>query len=250
MGDKTEIEWADGTINFAWGCTHVSAGCKNCYMFRQSPWFGRDPSKFTVLNFKNIVKKLRSYKKKGIKIIFVNSMTDTFHKDADLRVVKTWFDLMKSYPEMEFLVLTKRIAKAKQFFDYYACPENVWIGTSIENRGALHRLQTLKKIQAGIRFVSFEPLLAGMGDIDLSDMQWVIVGGESGAKAKIRPFDLDWARKIRDQCAALKIPYFYKQSGGFKKEKGVWGSNVLDGKKHLEMPVKLSSKESSMVEEK
>lgn len=247
MGTDTFIEWADGTLGFAWGCTKVSSGCKECYMFRMSPMYGRDPTKFTPRKLENVAKDLQKLQRNKKEIIFVNSMTDTFHEDVDFELISSWFDMMSQYPEMQFLILTKRIKKAKDFFDQYPCPDNVWIGTSIENRGALHRLHTLKKIDSKIKFVSFEPLIADMGELDLSGLQWVIVGGESGAKDKIRLFDVQWARNIRDQCKKAGIPFFYKQSGGNKKNDSVWGTNILDGHKYLEMPILLSSKESTIL---
>ena len=247
LGTDTYIEWADATLGFAWGCTKVSSGCKECYMYRMSPGYGRDPNQFTPRKIENVAKDLQKLQRNNKRVIFVNSMTDTFHEDASFELIKNWFDMMCQYPEMQFLILTKRIKKARDYFEENPCPENVWIGTSIENRGALHRLHTLKKIKCNTRFVSFEPLIADMGELDLAGLQWVIVGGESGAKDKIRDFDVQWARDIRDQCGAVGIPFFYKQSGGNKKENNVWGTNILDGKKHLEIPVALSSKESTVI---
>lgn len=208
--------------------------------------YGRDPEKVTVRKIENVIKDLKKIKKQNKNIVFVNSMTDTFHESLDFKLIKSWFDLMEQYPEQQFLILTKRIKRAKDYFDEYPCPPNVWIGTSIENRGALHRLHTLKKIKASIKFVSFEPLIKDLGEIDLQGLQWVIVGGESGAQDKIREFDLDWARNIRDEAAKHSIPFFFKQTGGNKKNDGVWGTNFLDGKKYLEMPIKLTSKESTL----
>jgi len=247
MGTNTFIEWADATLNFAWGCTKVSSGCKECYMYRLSGLAHRDPTKFTPLIIENRIKALRDFDRQGKQIIFVNSMTDTFHEEASFDLINSWFRIMSGFPGMQFLILTKRIKKAKDYFEENPCPHNVWIGTSIENKGALHRLRTLKKIDAKIKFVSFEPLLEDMGMLDLDGLQWVIVGGESGAKDKIRKFDVQWARNIRDQCVSVAIPFFYKQSGGNKKNDNVWGTNVLDGQKYLEMPISLSSKESTVV---
>lgn len=136
MGTDTFIEWADATLNFAWGCTQVSSGCDNCYMFRMSGMYGRDPAKFTPLKIEGRLTALKKFEKENKKIIFVNSMTDTFHEEATPELIKSWFEIMKTYPKMQFLILTKRISKAKKFFDEYTCPDNVWMGTSIENRGS------------------------------------------------------------------------------------------------------------------
>ena len=249
MGNETLIEWADATLGTAWGCTKVSPGCDNCYMYRMSPMYGRDPSAFNLRKIVNIEMSLRQLAKKGKLIVFVNSMTDTFHEKASFELIKSWFDLFKEEPH-QFLILTKRINKAYNFFKEYPCPDNCWIGTSIEGKNALHRLRKLKRIDAKIKYVSFEPMIEDVGNVDLSGIQWAIVGGESGAKDKIRPFNTDWAINIRDLCKRDNVPFFYKQSGGNRKINGVWGSDMLHGKKYLEMPVLLATKDSSVIEKR
>jgi len=249
--DQTLIEWTDATLNTAWGCTKVSEGCKNCYMYRLSRPFGRDPDVPTELNFENTKKRLAKTVKNGAKVIFVNSMTDTFHKDYSYDTIKTWIDLFAEYKDIQFQVLTKRIERALEYSEKYGIPDNVWIGTSIENNRQLHRLSTLKSIKAKIRFISFEPLLESIPNADLSEIQWVIVGGESDFKNP-RPFLEDWAREIRDQCGKYKVPFFFKQMGGTKKithADGVktWGGNTIDGKKYQQMPVLLGLKESTIL---
>ena len=162
------------------------------------------------------------------------------------------FRLVASIPLLQFL--SKRINRAYNYFKTHECPDQCWIGTSVEDARQIHRIEKLKKIKTKIRFVSFEPLLADIPSIDLSGLQWVIVGGESDQSAP-REFKEEWAIHIRDACKKDKIPFFYKQFGGkrkkyeenldgtFKKNK-VWGSNILDGKKYLETPIALSTKES------
>ena len=252
MGEATEIEWADRTVNFAWGCTKVSVGCDKCYMFRLSRIYGRS-TVFTPRKLERAEADIRKWKTPSI--VFVNSMTDTFHEDAPYELIDSWFDVMRKYSQHQYIILTKRINKAYQYFKTRDCPDQCWIGTSIENSSQLHRLRTLKKIKTKIRFVSFEPLLADIQNADFSGLQWVIVGGESDQSAP-REFKEEWAIHIRDSCREHDIPFFYKQFGGkrksfeenldgTKKKNKVWGTNILDGKKYLEMPIALSTKEST-----
>jgi len=242
MGENTAIEWADNTINFFMGCSKVSKGCENCYMFRALAYTKFNPSQITKTNWFNIEKKLKSWKPS---IIFVNSMSDTFHESINNEDEIEMFSIMWSYPQHQFIVLTKRINKAYNYFKKQMCPNNVWIGTSIEDRSQLHRLDKLKKIEANIKFLSCEPLLESLGDVDLSGISWVIVGGESDFKNP-RPFDIAWAKDLLLQCQELNIPYFFKQTGGRKKIDGHWGSDLIDGKKYQEMPIKLASKPSTV----
>lgn len=244
MGETTGIEWADFTLNTAWGCTKVSPGCEKCYMFRLSYIFRRDPS-FNPRPFENIVRDLNKIKKPSI--CFLNSMTDTFHEDAETELIEEWFKILQEYNQHTYIVLTKRINKAFNYFKTHKVPDNVWLGTSIENKAALHRLEKLKKIDARVRFVSFEPLLEDMGPMNLEGIQWVIVGGESDNKDP-RPFKEDWGLNILNQCRKHKIPFFFKQTGGKKKnERGVWGTDLMFDKRYLEMPKLLSSKESKIL---
>jgi len=243
MTIKTLIEWADSTLNTAWGCTKVSAGCQNCYMFELSKMFNKDPTKPNPRKAQNIIADLNKYK--NSKIIFVNSMTDTYHENFDFDLISSWFDIFISRPEQEFLILTKRINRAYNFHKKYQVPENCWIGTSIENKSALHRLEKLKRIKAKIRYVSFEPLLEDLGEINLNGIQWAIVGGESSRVLEPRPMKEVWAINIKNQCRKSKTAFFFKQMGGrIKHESGTWGSPYLQGEKYLEMPICLSTKTS------
>jgi len=243
VGTKTAIEWADTTINTAWGCTKVSKGCEKCYMFRLSKIFGRDPEDPKPRKFENIIKDLDKLGQKG-RVIFLNSMTDTYHEQFSDYLIEQWFKIIEGYPH-EFIILTKRINRAYNFHKKIPVPGNCWIGTSIENKSALHRMEKLKKIDCKIRFVSFEPLLEDLGKVDLVGINWAIVGGESDFQNP-RPFDPNWAINIRNQCRDYGTSFFYKQSGGTKKINNCWGTNVLDGKKYLEMPILLATKESTL----
>ena len=215
-------------------------------MFRLSYRFGRDPENPQAFKIKNIEARIRRLGKKS-RVIFLNSMTDTYHENFSNELLVSWFELIKKYHQHIFIILTKRINRAFNFHKNYYLPGNCWIGTSIENRNCLHRLEKLKKIEANIRFVSFEPLLENLYEIDLNGIQWVIVGGESDFKNP-RPFHIDWAINIRNQCKALGIPFFYKQFGGRKKIDGCWGTNEIYGKKYLEMPILLKTKESRILQ--
>ena len=243
--ESTNIEWADATLNTAWGCTKVSRGCKHCYMYRMSPGFGRNPNNPTERSMDNILKALRQIDKKGRCIIFVNSMSDTFHPDWNDDLITSWIDIFKE-SKHQFLILTKRIERAADYFHARPVPDNCWIGTSIEDKAALTRLRPLRQINARIRFVSAEPLLEDLGSVIWRGIHWVIVGGESGTRnpRTYRKFEEQWARNIRDQCQQQGVPFFYKQSGGHTKNGPVWGTNILDGQKYLEMPQALATKES------
>jgi protein gp37 len=243
MGEKTAIEWADRTTNFYLGCTKVSDGCKYCYMFRLLAYTKYNPEVLFKCNFKTIIKNLHKWEPS---IIFVNSMSDTFHEGISFKIIREMFAIMAFEPKHQFIILTKRINRAYNFFkDEFFCPKNCWLGTSIENKASLHRLRKLKMINAELKFVSFEPLLEGLGKIELDGISWAIVGGESD-KFTPRPFDTEWAKPIRDECHRLSIPFFYKQSGGTKKINGCWGSNEIDGKTYLEMPQLLKTKVSTL----
>lgn len=233
MADNTAIEWADATLNLAWGCTKVSPGCQNCYAERLSKYTSFN---FHFLNFANQIKKLQSWHKP--RLIFVNSMTDTFHEQISDDILDVWFDTFRTYNQHTYIILTKRINRAYNYFKTWhrIVPHNVWLGTSVENKHCLHRMEKLKKINAGVRFVSFEPLLGPIGKVNLDGIHWAIVGGESDYK-KPRPMDPAWAEEIRLQCEAKKIPFFFKQMGGTTKNiDGSWGRRTLYGKSYSQFP--------------
>ena len=242
MGNTTSIEWADATLNTAWGCTKVSKGCDKCYMFRLSHVFGKstDPAPRKPKALQQAIRKLGDPK-----IVFLNSMSDTFHESFPDEMIEGWFDELARTPHV-YICLTKRPSRMMRFERSHRIPDNFWVGTSIEGKSAYHRLQPLRKMAHPTKFVSLEPLLESVKDIDLTGIHWVIVGGESDFMAP-RKFEEQWAREIRDRCAAEKIPFFYKQSGGRKKVNDIWGTNILDGRTHLEMPEALKTKESTVI---
>lgn len=245
MGEQTNISWTDATFNTAWGCTKVSEECTNCYMFRMSGMTKFKADVPTPLNQTALEPRLKGLINKGAKVIFVNSMSDTFHKDFSFDLIKSWFQLFRKYPEIQFQILTKRIERAKEFLDSYPCPDNCWIGTSIGTKRALPRLEILKSIKTKIKFLSLEPLLEDLGTLYLGGIDWVIVGGESDY-TKPREFKEEWGINILNQCRKQGIPFFYKQKGGNRNVNGIWGSDLLDGIKYHELPVLLGTKQSTL----
>lgn len=234
MGKETSIAWTDSTFNFAWGCTKVSPGCKNCYMYRVSARFGRNPNVVTLMK-QTLSSKIKNLGKR----VFINPDSDTFHEAIPMKTIESWFEQMMQYPDHDFQVLTKRTNRAALFSRVWKIthgkwPENIWLGTSIESKAYLYRLETLKKIQGPkIKFISFEPLLENIGLVDLSGINWAIVGGESGKDA--RPMDPTWANWIRHQCEQQNIAFFFKQLGGKENHDGA-GGDLLFGKQYKAFP--------------
>lgn len=247
MGDNTGIEWADATWNPITGCSRVSPGCDHCYMFAQYPrlramgarGYELAPDEVQVLaaRFDQPMRWTRPRR------IFVNSMSDTFHKAVDWVAVTELFRVMRDAPHHQFLVLTKRPGRAAYWWSLFGqalfggeWPAHIWLGTSVELQKYAPRIDVLARVPAPIRFLSAEPLLGALDIteyLERGDLQWVIAGGESGAAA--RPMDLEWARQLRDQCAAADVPYFLKQLGGRGDKRG-GDKAVLDGLAYAAMP--------------
>jgi len=241
MSKTTGIEWADATWNPWMGCTKVSAGCANCYMFREQKRFGHDPtvvrrSKTTFMD---------PLKWKEPKRIFVCSWSDFFLDDVPIEWMLDALEIIDDCPQHTFMLLTKRpenIQRVLQRAGVYdpvrwllGMP-NVWLGVSVESDSFMRRLFLLEQIPAKVRFVSAEPLLGPLLGLSayLPALDWVIVGGESGPGA--RPIKLDWVRDIRDQCVKYGVPFFFKQWGGTSKVDGTWGGRLLDGRIWDELP--------------
>jgi protein gp37 len=168
---------------------------------------------------------------RGPRTIFVNSMSDLFHKDVGLEFTQKVFDVMNRCPQHTFQVLTKRPEIAARFAPYLTWSSNIWMGTSVEDARVLHRIEDLRRIPAQVRFLSVEPLLGPLPALALAGIHWVIVGGESGPGA--REMKPEWAREIRDQCVQKRVPFFFKQWGGVNKKKA---GRLLDGRTWDEMP--------------
>ena len=243
MANKTKIEWADATLNIATGCTRVSPGCDNCYMFEMWDWlqnmnakgYEGKPDKPTI-HLDMLAKPLIW---KAPRKIFLNSMSDTFHRDIDYKYINMMFNTMLITPHHTYQVLTKRPGRALQWWrsdgekQFDEWPPNVWIGTSVETQKYTERIKLLSQIPAEIRFVSVEPLLDAVDLTEyIDELNWVIVGGESGINS--RPMNPEWVRSIRDQCEKHNTPFFFKQWGGVNKKKN---GNTLDGKTYLEFPI-------------
>ena len=164
-------------------------------------------------------------------MIFVNSMSDLFHRDVPLEFIQRVFDTMVACPQHTFQVLTKRSERMRELAPQLPWPDNVWMGVSVENAAAFHRIDDLRAVPAHVRFLSCEPLLGPCENLPLGGIGWVIVGGESGPRA--RPMDPAWVRSIRDQCAQAGVPFWLKQWGGVQKHRT---GKILDGRTHQERP--------------
>ena len=213
---KTKIEWSEAVWNPVTGCDQVSPGCANCYVktFAER-WRGvaGHPYErgFDLQLRPDRLQAPLSWKKP--RTIFVNSMSDLFHPDIPPEYLDRVFATMTEAAQHTFQVLTKRPERAAELADRWAWPPNVWLGVSVENQRWTSRIEILRTIPAAVRFLSCEPLLAPLDLGGLVDVDWVIVGGESGAGA--RPMAAEWARSIRDQCVAAGVAHFFKQWGDF-----------------------------------
>lgn len=238
MATQTGIEWTDSTWNPVSGCTKLSAGCDHCYAERIAERFRGTAGHPFEHGFDLTLRehKLREpLTWRRPRRIFVNSMSDLFHKDIPRSFVDRVFDTMEQADWHVYQVLTKRSSLLRSYVNRRypggKAPPCIWLGVSIENRKALGRLRHLADTRAAIRFVSFEPLLEDLGRLDLVGIDWVIAGGESGAHA--RPIETEWVRSIRDQCGARGVAFFFKQWGGAtSKSRG----NTLDGRTWLQYP--------------
>lgn len=231
---KSAIEWTDETWNPVTGCDKVSPGCDNCYAERMANRLlamgnPRYRNGFNVtLHWDKISDPLRWAKPR---VVFVNSMSDLFHPDVPETFITDVFDVMRQAERHTFQVLTKRAQRAQQVLDGVDVPDNVWIGTSIENDRYVFRADYLRKIDAHTRFLSCEPLLGPLPSLDLTDIGWVIVGGESGPGH--RPIEAGWVHDLRDRCLAEGVPFFFKQWGGHTSKAG---GRTLDGRTWDQMP--------------
>jgi protein gp37 len=237
----TKIEWTEATWNPTIGCTKVTAGCKNCYaevMARRLQAIGvkgyENGFDFTVLPDRF----LQPFSVKKPTRFFVNSMSDLFHEKMSFEYLDKIFDTIRDTPQHNYQILTKREQKLKRYFEKRTVPANVWLGVTVEDEKVKHRIDVLKTIDASIRFLSIEPLIGDVGLLDLSEIHWVIVGGESGPNARL--MNPDWPKSIQGQCKEQKIAFFFKQWGtwgedGKKRSKHANGSLLL-GKEWKENP--------------
>jgi protein gp37 len=238
MAVNTEIEWTDATWNPVSGCTKISPGCDHCYAERIAERFRGVRGHPFEHGFDLTLrphKLLEPLSWRRPRRVFVNSMSDLFHKELPRDFVDRVFSTMEQAHWHVFQVLTKRSSLMRRYInERYAtqpAPAHIWLGVSIEDRKALVRLKHLRQANATIRFLSLEPLLEDLGLLNLAGISWAIAGGESGPRA--RPMNRDWVRRPRDQCRAADVAFFFKQWGGIRPKAG---GNSLDGRKWLEYP--------------
>lgn len=254
MAQASTIEWTQATWNPVVGCRKVSPGCANCYaermakrlaaMARADARSGRDPGKKAAylhvidnrgrwsgdvhLDFLSVEAPLSWA---APRVVFVNSMSDLFHEGVPESFIRAVFDVMNSCPQHTFQVLTKRPERARQLSPRLDWGDNIWMGTSVENAAFTGRIADLQQTHAKVKFVSAEPLLAPIPRLPIAGIDWLIVGGESGPRA--RPMAPAWARQIRDRCNERGVAFFFKQWGGVQKSRA---GRVLDGRTWDEMP--------------
>lgn len=231
----SKIEWTEMTWNPVTGCTKVSTGCKHCYaevMASRLKAMGVEKyaSGFQLTLHPNEINTPRNWRKS--RTIFVNSMSDLFHRSVPDEFIFEVFDTMRECSQHRFQVLTKRANRLRALDPRLYWASNVWMGVSVEDRRRMHRIEGLRSTGAKLKFLSLEPLLGPLPNLQLEGINWVIVGGESGPKA--RPLDREWVVEIRDQCRDAGVPFFFKQWGGKNKKRA---GRVLDGQIYDEMPV-------------
>ena len=243
MSTLSKIEWTDATWNPVTGCTKITRGCDNCYAerfaerFRGTPGHPYEPGFDLTLRPERLTQPL-SWKRP--RMIFVNSMSDLFHKDIPTDFIDKVFETMETADWHVFQVLTKRSPLMRDYlrrrYGSRHAPRHIWCGVSVEDNKAAARIRHLQDAPLSTRFLSIEPLLGPVGGIDIEGISWVIVGGESGPNA--RPMKREWAIEVRDLCERKGIPFFFKQWGGvFKKRTG----RILDGRTWDEMPQPVSA---------
>jgi protein gp37 len=242
MSEHSQIEWTDATWNPVRGCTKITPGCDHCYAetfaerFRGVPGHPYEQGFELRLVPEKLAEPLRW---KTPKMIFVNSMSDLFHKDVPDDYVEAVCRTMERASWHTYQVLTKRSSRLRNMLgerlQFAAALPHVWWGVSVEDRAhGLPRIEHLRQAPATVRFLSVEPLLEDLGEIDLGGIHWVIVGGESGAGA--RPMRAEWVLSIRDQCRRANVPFFFKQWGGVRKSKA---GRELDGRTYDEVPARV-----------
>ncbi|MFC4375742.1 DUF5131 family protein [Nocardia halotolerans] len=243
MADKSGIEWTEATWNPVTGCDRVSVGCDNCYamalakrlksMGAEKYQNDGDPRTsgpgFGVTIHPSALDIPRRWR--APRVVFVNSMSDLFHAQVPIEFIHDVFDVMRETPQHTYQILTKRSLRLRRIAERIDWPANVWMGVSVENADQQIRIDHLRSVPAAVRFLSCEPLLGPLNNLDLREIGWVIAGGESGTGH--RPMDPEWVRDIRDACMEANVPFFFKQWGGrTPKSKG----RELDGRKWDSMP--------------
>jgi len=231
---KTKIEWTQDSWNPTTGCDKISSGCLNCYAEKMSYRLQKMGSLkyadgFNLRTHSNAL--LEPYKWKKSRMVFVNSMSDLFHENVPFEFIEAVFKVMNENPSHIFQILTKRGYILEKYSQKLSWSKNIWMGVTVEDRSAIARIDALRNTGAYIKFLSCEPLLSDLEQIDLRSIDWVIVGGESGTNA--RPMSESWVQNILKQCKDADIPFFFKQWGGFNKKKN---GKLLNGRTYQEMP--------------
>ena len=246
MATNSSIEWTEITWNPVTGCDRVAVGCDNCYALALSKRLKAmgvekyqndgDPRTsgpgFAVTTHPGSLRE--PYRWTGNRLVFVNSMSDLFHAKVPIGFVRDVFDVIRETPQHTYQVLTKRAHRLARFGDRLDWPDNLWMGVTVESANVVDRIDHLRSVPCDTRFLSCEPLLTGLPDLDLDGIDWVIVGGESGPGA--RPMNADWVTEIRDQCVANEVPFFFKQWGGRTPKAN---GRQLEGRTWDQMPPEL-----------
>ncbi len=226
---NTGIEWTDKTWNPTTGCDKVSAGCKNCYAEAITERFTHNfPNGFKLTLHEDRIDQPRHWRKPSR--IFVNSMSDLFHEEVPLEFLHKVFQVMHETPQHIYQILTKRHERLTKLADSLIWSPNIWMGVSVESQKHINRVDALRNIPASVKFLSCEPLLGSL-KLDLTNIDWVIVGGESGRNH--RPIEKEWVEDILKQCQDEKVAFFFKQWGGITPKSG---GNLLNGRTWQQMP--------------
>jgi len=234
MSSCSSIEWTQSTWNPITGCTKVSPGCKHCYAERMALRLQAMGQPNYIHGFKltmheHMLELPLRWKKP--QMVFVNSMSDLFHEDVPLEFIQKLFDVMRRASWHTFQILTKRSRRLAELSPEIDWPGNVWMGVSVENEDYIFRIDHLRETDSQVKFLSLEPLLGPLPNLNLHSIDWVIVGGESGPKA--RPMKKEWVVDIRNQCLAANVAFFFKQWGGFDKKRA---GRLLEGRTWDGMP--------------
>ena len=244
MAEISSIEWTDATWNPVTGCTKVSRGCDNCYAERFAERFRGVVNHPYERGFDLVLREDRleqPLKWRKPRKIFVNSMSDLFHKEIPAEFIDKVFDTMQRADRHIFQLLTKRSSSMRNYlrnrYAHQMAPSHIWCGTSVEDSAVISRIRHLRESNAAVKFLSIEPLLGPIGPVDLSGIDWVIVGGESGPRA--RRMKMEWIIEIKKLCEKKKIPFFFKQWGGLRPKSG---GRELDGTTYDAIPIHLVKK--------
>jgi protein gp37 len=232
---SSKIEWTESTWNPVTGCSKISSGCLNCYAERMAlrlKAMGQPNYRngFKVTCHRQMLDLPLRWKKP--QMIFVNSMSDLFHEDVPDDFIMDIFSTMQCARQHQYQILTKRAERLAAISPELPWAKNIWMGVTVESADYKYRIDYLRYTSAHIKFLSLEPLLGDIGELDLNEIDWVIAGGESGPGA--RPMNIEWVRNIREQCLAQDVPFFFKQWGGINKKKT---GRLLDGRTWDKMPV-------------